>query len=222
MGTFAVAGHMRVPFPPPRMRTGSTSASGKDDRAVEVEAEPDLGDQIRDVLGAADLGCSVQIVDEGDDLLGTGGATRLAVDQGAVGETFFLLYGDSYLPVDYAAVERAFAAADADAMMTVFANEGRWDTSNVVFEGGRVLRYDKHEVDPAGAGMRHIDCGLSVLRAATVREHIAPDGPSDLAAMFHDLGEVGSLAGYETDERFYEIGSPEGLADLASYVGAQG
>jgi NDP-sugar pyrophosphorylase family protein len=180
-----------------------------------------LGHQIRDALGSAELGCSVRIVDEGDELLGTGGATRLAVDRGAVGDTFFVLYGDSYLPVDYVAVARAFEPR-ADALMTVFRNEGRWDTSNVVYEAGRVVRYDKDEPDPAGAGMFHIDCGLSLLRATTVREHIAPGGPSDLAAMFHDLSELGTLAGFETDARFYEIGSPEGLADLTSYVGAQG
>lgn len=180
-----------------------------------------LGEQIRAALEPADLGLAIRFVDEGTDLLGTGGATRLAVDDGALGDAFFVLYGDSFLPVDLAAVEAAFVAADTDALMTVFRNEGRWDTSNVVFDGRWVRRYDKHEPDPAGAGMHHIDYGLSVLRAATVRSFLAPGETADLAAMFHDLSEQGRLAGYEATERFYEIGSPEGLADLESRFGAR-
>jgi NDP-sugar pyrophosphorylase family protein len=175
-----------------------------------------LGDQIRAALEPADLGLRVHFVDEGPDLLGTGGATRLAVDDGGLGDEFFLLYGDSFLPVDLAAVERAFVGAgpSAAALMTVHRNDGRWDTSNVVYDDGWVRRYDKHEPDPAGAGMRHIDYGLSVLRADTVRDHVAPGRPCDLAAMFQLLSERGRLAGYEVAERFYEIGSPAGLADL--------
>jgi NDP-sugar pyrophosphorylase family protein len=179
-----------------------------------------LGDQIRAVLGAADLGCSIRFVDEGETLLGTGGATRLAVDDGTLGDAFFVLYGDSFLPIDLAAVQSAFEVSDAEALMTVFRNDGAWDTSNVVFRDGYVVRYDKHEPDPRAAGMRHIDYGLSVLRADTVRAHTVPGRSSDLAAMFHDLGELGRLAGYEATERFYEIGSPAGLADLESRFGA--
>lgn len=180
-----------------------------------------LGDQIRSTLEAADLRCSVHLVDEGEELLGTGGATRLAVDDGALGDAFFVLYGDSFLPIDFAAVEAAFLAQDertTDALMTVFRNDGRWDTSNVVFDGRRVVRYDKHEPDPAGAGMHHIDYGLSILRATTVRSHLDPGRASDLAAMFHDLSERGRLAGFEATERFFEIGSPEGLADLETHL----
>jgi NDP-sugar pyrophosphorylase family protein len=167
------------------------------------------------------VGCEVRFVDEGEDLRGTGGATLLAVEEGELTATFFVLYGDSFLPIDLAAVEAAFHASGLEALMTVFANEGRWDTSNVVFDGARVVRYDKEVADPAGAGMRFIDYGLSVLAADTVRSRIPGDRPSDLAAMFRDLSKEGRLAGYEANHRFYEIGSPEGLADLESRFGAR-
>jgi NDP-sugar pyrophosphorylase family protein len=181
------------------------------------------GDQIRATLDAADLPCAITFVDEGEDLRGTGGATRLAVDDGAVGDTFFLLYGDSYLPIDLAPVqaafETAFEAGDAAALMTVYRNDGALDTSNVVFDGHRVVRYDKSEPDPRAAGMRYIDYGLSVLRSATVREQIPPGGAHDLADMFQHLSTLGLLAGYEAASRFYEIGSPDGLADLEALLG---
>jgi NDP-sugar pyrophosphorylase family protein len=178
-----------------------------------------LGDQIRAALEAADLPCTVRFVDEGADLLGTGGATRLVVDEGEPGEAFFLLYGDSYLPIDLRAVQDRFEASGAPALMTVFRNDGAFDTSNVVFDGEWVVRYDKHEPDPAGAGMRYIDYGLSVLRSQTVREHIPQDRPHDVADMFQHLSAIGQLAGYEAAERFYEIGSPDGLADLEALFG---
>lgn len=178
------------------------------------------GDQIRATLGAADLACSVHFVDEGEDFLGTGGATRLAVDDGALGDSFFVLYGDSFLPIDLAAVQCAYETSGAEALMTVHRNEGAWDMSNVVFRDGYVVRYDKDEPDPPGAGMHHIDYGLSILRADTVGRMVDPGRAADLAVTFRALSEQGQLAGYEATDRFFEIGSPQGLADLESHFGA--
>ncbi len=98
-------------------------------------------------------------------LLGTGGALRLALPM--LGTAFFVLYGDSYLDIDYEAVQRAFEASDAPALMTVYRNEGRWDASNVLFDGTRVVRYDKRRPSP---DMRYIDYGLGVLSAPALRE----------------------------------------------------
>jgi NDP-sugar pyrophosphorylase family protein len=178
-----------------------------------------LGDMMRAALGdRSDLGCSVRFVDEGEQRLGTGGAVRFALDDGALGERFFVLYGDSYLQIDLAAVVGAFEASGAEALMTVYRNDGAWDTSNVVFDGQRVLRYDKSERDPAAAGMRYIDYGLSILQAETVRSRLPADGPSDLADLFGPLSVDGQLAGYEASHRFFEIGSPEGLAELQRHL----
>ena len=105
--------------------------------------------------------------------------------------------------------------------MTVFRNDGAWDTSNVVFDGDRVVRYDKHEPDPAGGG--HAPHRLRPLDPA--RRHRASAAsprraPSDLADLFRALSIEGRLAGYEAHERFYEIGSPDGLADLEPHLGS--
>ena len=65
-----------------------------------------------------------------------------------------IMYGDSYLLVDYAAVADAFIASGKGGLMTVFHNEGQFDISNVHFENGRILCHDKQGRTPE---MRHID-----------------------------------------------------------------
>jgi NDP-sugar pyrophosphorylase family protein len=153
---------------------------------------------------------SIRYVDEGERLRGTAGALRLAREQGVLDERFFVIYGDSFLPVEFGPVLSAFQASGQPALMTVLCNEGRWDRSNVVYENGQVVLYDK-----AGApSMRYIDFGLSCFR----RDVFDDLTPSDLAIWFHDLSLQGRLAGFEVHERFYEIGSPAGLRDFEQYL----
>jgi len=177
-----------------------------------------LGDMVRAEVGdGGPLGVAVTYVDEGPELLGTGGAARLAVESGALDDAFFVLYGDSYLSVDLGAVERAFEASGADALMTVHRNEGRWEVSNAVFAGGMVTRYEKG-LDPPPPDMCFVDYGLSALRGAVVLETVPSTGPSDLADAFGALSRAGRLAGFEATERFFEIGTPSGLADLERHL----
>ncbi|MEO5337921.1 MAG: NTP transferase domain-containing protein [Magnetospirillum sp. WYHS-4] len=176
-----------------------------------------LGQQIRAFVGdGRRFGLEeVCYVDEGDCPMGTAGALRQAMESGALAERFFLLYGDSYLPTALAPI---WAAADGHpALMTVHRNEGRWDASNVVFRNGRVVLYEKGRPDAAAIGMDHIDYGLAVLTRGTASE--IPAGRQDLADFYHRLSREGRLAGYEVAERFYEIGSPAGLAELEAYLG---
>lgn len=176
-----------------------------------------LGAQVREVVGdGSRWGLRVAYVDEGSDLRGTAGALRLAVEEGAVRGRFFVLYGDSYLPIAYRPVWEAACSA-ADPVMTVHRNEGRWDASNVVFEDGQVRLYEKGRTDAKKIGMRHIDYGLSVLDEGVVLN----DDASDLADVLHRLSLVGRLRGYEVETRFYEIGSPAGLAELEVYLSTQ-
>jgi NDP-sugar pyrophosphorylase family protein len=145
---------------------------------------------------------------DGPELLGTGGAIRKALP--LLGEQFLVLYGDSYLPVDYAAPARSFIASGKQGLMTVFRNGGRWDTSNVSFSNGVIQSYNKKQQTPQ---MQHIDYGLGVLsdRVFSGREN---NKVFDLADIYTDLIARNELAGFEVTERFYEIGSPEGLAEL--------
>jgi NDP-sugar pyrophosphorylase family protein len=174
-----------------------------------------LGEQIRGfVEGGGRWGLRVRYVDEGSDLLGTAGALRLAYDEGVLEPDFGVLYGDSFLRLTLRDAWDAFRRLRPAVLMTVFRNEDRFDRSNARLQGDWVVRYDKAEPDPAGNGMLHIDYGFSVID----RDAVLPDVPRgqavDLADVCRRLSSDGRIAGLEVAERFYEIGSPEGLAEL--------
>jgi N-acetyl-alpha-D-muramate 1-phosphate uridylyltransferase len=166
-----------------------------------------LGAMIAAAVGdGARFGLSVVYADEGDRLRGTGGALRLAADLGLLDRSFFLLYGDSYLPIDLAPVWRTSEAGQV-CTMTVLRNRGRWDRSNALIRPDGALYYDKTITDPVAAGMDYIDYGLSVLRRDVVLEEIAPDVKADIADAMHRLSVRGQLRAHEVSERFYERGS---------------
>ena len=172
-----------------------------------------LGEMIEAEIGdGARFDLRIEYSFDGPRLLGTGGALKRALP--LLGSRFFVLYGDSYLPIDYRKAALAFATGDKTGLMTVYRNQGRWDASNVQFEAGQVLRYDKKQRTPE---MHHIDYGLGILRA----ESLAPwpdNEPFDLADVYRRLLSENQLSGHEVTERFYEIGSPEGLAELDAYL----
>lgn len=173
-----------------------------------------LGEMIQEALGACEsqLGLRLEFSFDGPQLLGTAGALRQAAP--LLGDAFFVLYGDSYLPCNYRAVQRGFFASGKQALMTVYGNDGRWDTSNVEFSEGRIRAYDK--AAPVST-MRHIDYGLGVLSVGALNT-VPRAQVFDLARLYQLLLEQGELAGYEVQERFYEIGSPDGLAEMRTLV----
>ena len=149
-------------------------------------------------------------------LLGTGGALINALP--LLHDTFFTLYGDSYLPTDYGAIVRAFEAGGWKALMSVYRNEGKWDKSNVRVEGGRVVFYSK------GAKPGEADCidyGLSAYRKSVIQAYREVTLPLDLARMQEDLVLRGEMGAFVVPDRFYEIGKPEGLAELDRLLAQQ-
>ena len=173
-----------------------------------------LADQIRAHVGdGARFGLQVVTSEEGPRLLGTGGAIRAALEH--LAPTFLVTYGDSYLPFDYADPVRILDAnADCDGVMAVYKNEGRWDSSNVQTDGDWVLRYEKGVKDPA---LDHIDYGATALRRSVV-EGFTPGEPLGLDVVLRGLAERKRLRACVARERFFEIGSPEGLAELDEYL----
>jgi NDP-sugar pyrophosphorylase family protein len=165
-------------------------------------------EQIRAFAGdGSRFGVRVQYIVDGPELLGTGGAIRHALDR--LGPEFFVTYGDAWLDTRYGAVVEAFHASGQGALICVFRNESRWDSSNVVFEDGILRRYSKRLRLPR---IHHIDWGLGMLNAAVISAR--PQGePWDLSDLYEELSGAGRLAGYEAARRFYEIGSFDGLAE---------
>ena len=188
------------------------------------------GEMLRAHVGdGARFGLAVSYVDEGANLRGTAGALRLALSQGALEDAFLVTYGDSFLPVDFGDVWERFRRSGQPALMTVFHNEGRWDTSNVIYEprawaegdAGRVVLYDKRRQTRPAADFAYIDYGLSALERRLVETEVPVAGKADLADLFHALSVRGELAGLEVRERFHEIGSPEGLEELETWLAAR-
>jgi NDP-sugar pyrophosphorylase family protein len=177
------------------------------------------GDEIRTSIGDGDqFGLKVTYVDEGDHLRGTAGALRLAADSGVLVDKFAVLYGDSYLPLELAPVWRASEETPLPALLTVFRNENRWDRSNVVYENGRVLLYDKRGIDPRSRDAEWIDYGLSVLSCELIVSRVEPAAVADLADLYFDLSVEGLLAGYAARDRFYEVGSVGGVRELERFL----
>jgi len=168
-----------------------------------------LGEKIVEAYGDGSAwGVQIEYSFDGPKLLGTGGALIQALPR--LGEAFYVLYGDSYLPIDYLGVGRTFLASGKLGLMTVFENRERYDASNVWFAEGQIKVYDKKNKVP---GMHHIDYGLGLLQARAF-DPFPRSAVVDLAAVYGRLVQEGQLAGCEVGERFYEIGSPAGLSEL--------
>ena len=169
--------------------------------------------QIEQIVGdGSQFGVAVEYSDDGTTLLGTGGALGKALP--LLGPEFFVLYGDSFLPVSFSTVEQAYYDSELPGLMTVYRNEGEWEASNVVFNNGQVLEYNKAKPRHA---MAYIDYGLGVLSKSVV-EHYCQEIVFDLAMVYAALANAGQLAGFEVFERFYEIGSPDGLAQTEDFL----
>lgn len=171
-----------------------------------------LGDMIKGMVGDGQkFGLKVSYSEDGPDLLGTGGALSKAIP--LLGDQFFVLYGDSFLPVNFSFVQRAYEESGQPVLMTVLKNQNQWDKSNVLFVDGRLLEYNKRA---PRAEMTYIDYGLGVVSASVLKPR--PVGQLfDLADVYQDLSLQGQLAGLEVQERFYEIGSLTGLKETEDY-----
>ncbi len=172
-----------------------------------------LGELIEQRIGSSQFGIDIGYSYDRPTPIGTLGAVRKAAP--ALGDRFLVLYGDTYLRLDYRAVVAGWEESGLPALMTVLRNEGQWDVSNVYFDGTRVTSYDKRAPVPE---MSWIDFGLGGLRAQTLE--LLPDTSDDLADLYHELARRGELFGFEATERFFEIGTPESLAETGAFLAA--
>ena len=175
-----------------------------------------LGNQIKNYIGnGSKYNLNVSYSDDSDRLLGTGGSIKKACQ--ILGEHFFILYGDSFLPVNFSLVEKAYFQEKKPVLMTVLKNKGRWDKSNAYFKD-KCVKYNKKKPQK---NMDYIDYGLTI-----VRNSIFSDFPSnevfDLADVFENLSNKSLLAGFEIYDRFYEIGSINGLNDTIEFFKKNG
>jgi NDP-sugar pyrophosphorylase family protein len=168
-----------------------------------------LGEIIEQYVGdGSKYHIKIEYFYDGNRLLGTGGAIK-KIDSGLPND-FFILYGDSYLDIYYAIIEKAYLSSKRNGLMTVYRNQDRWDNSNVIFRDGILIKYSKKQKLNE---MNYIDYGLGILNKS-VFAAFPRDIKFDLAEIYEQLSDENQLMGYEVFERFYEIGSMEGLNTL--------
>jgi NDP-sugar pyrophosphorylase family protein len=170
-------------------------------------------EMIQDYLGdGLRLGVNVKYSFDGPLLLGTGGAVKKALP--LLGNNFAVIYGDSFLPINYFTVEQNFLSSRMKVVMTVYKNQNNFDSSNVEFSNQELINYNKFN---QSTKMKHIDYGMSYFRRSAF-EFVSDLERFDLGSLYHSLAQNGMLGGYEVFERFYEIGSRVGIKDLSEYL----
>ena len=172
-----------------------------------------LGTHIEEFVGdGSQWGMEVQYSYDGDVLLGTGGAIKKAA--AILPDAFMILYGDSYLDIDFEPVVQQFSIEKLPVLMTVYRNRNVLDANNIIMKDGRILKYDKKDRDPA---MEYIDYGLIVIRKK-IFDPYPSNEPFDLALVLCQLADAGLVASYEVEQRFFEIGSVQGIRETEDYI----
>lgn len=170
-----------------------------------------LGEMIEALVSNGEaFGLNVQYSFDGQKPLGTGGAIKKSLSK--LENNFFVLYGDSFLPINFYDVQDVYIKNNNKALMTIIKNDNQWDKSNVRYESGKLIEYNKKNPKQ---NMKYVDYGLAVLNKSIFS--VFPE-IFDLSDLYHDLSLRDDLAGYETNQRFYEIGSMQGLKETENYL----
>jgi NDP-sugar pyrophosphorylase family protein len=197
------------PFVDRQMRLIARKGFRKVVFCVGYAAEP----LIERLGNGSDFGLQIDYSSDGDGLLGTAGAIKKAL-RSTKDEDVAVMYGDSYLDVEYMPIYETFKQSNKNALITVYRNDGKLIKSNMLLRNGSILAYDKSAAAPKD--MAHVDFGLSFYKRAVFES--VTDVPMDLSVITQKLIAENQLAGYEVTTRFYEVGTPEGVRDLESYL----
>jgi len=175
-----------------------------------------LGEMIEAYVGdGSQFGVRTSYSFDGPKLLGTGGAIKAALP--LLGKNFFIFYGDSFLPIQFKPVERSYLSSKKLGLLTVLKNENQWDKSNVIYQNGLLVEYNKEEIKP---NMSYIDYGLGILNSDVFSKY-PEDEVLDLSSVYNELSLKDELFGYEVFERFYEIGTHQGILETEEYLTAK-
>lgn len=174
-----------------------------------------LGGMVEEIIKSINWKIDITFSHDGDKLLGTGGAINKALKY--LPEKFFVTYGDSYLDINYEDVSNFYEIHNQNknqGLMTIFRNEGKWDSSNVIYENNRIITYTKKYKNEK---MNYIDFGLGVLTKNHFKSYTFIT-PFDLSEIYEKAAQQQTLLGFEVYKRFYEIGSFSGIQELSDYL----
>ena len=171
-----------------------------------------LGAQIQEIFGNGNkYGVDISYSFE-DKPLGTAGALKNA--ESLLDDIFFVMYGDSYLLLDFPKIQSYFMSQNKLGLVTVYKNHDFYDESNMVINGNMVVKYSKTEKTK---DMVYIDYGASIFRKEAL-ELVPENHAYSLEDLFIRLIKREQLLAFEVNDRFYEIGSPRGLRDFEEFV----
>jgi MurNAc alpha-1-phosphate uridylyltransferase len=174
-----------------------------------------FGEMIEDEVGTERFGLTIRYSYDAPGLSGTLGAIRHA--EPFLAERFLVLYGDTYLAVDYQAMVKDWVHSATLGAMSVLHNRGKWGPSNTVVERGEVVRHNKRA---RTARMEWIDYGLGALKSSAL--DLVDNTVTDLSDLYDELANRAQLRAFEVRERFYEIGTPDQLAETDAYLRSRG
>tara|TARA_B110000858_G_C17751779_1_gene450056 strand:- start:549 stop:1250 length:702 start_codon:yes stop_codon:yes gene_type:complete len=171
-----------------------------------------LGEQIKNSVGdGKKFGVEIIYSFEKNKLLGTGGAIKNAFKE--LDDTFYILYGDSWLEINYYNFFQSFLENN-NAMLSVYKNVNKHDKSNIEIKDNLVINYSKQNKT---ANMLYIDYGLSIMTKKSFNE-FENTKSFDLELVYKSLVNKNLLGCYEVYNRFYEIGSVEGYTETTNYL----
>jgi NDP-sugar pyrophosphorylase family protein len=171
-----------------------------------------MGEMIQSTVGdGSKFNLKISYSSDGSKLLGTGGAIKKALPR--LGNQFFILYGDTFLPINFNHVQEVYFLDSYPLLMTVLKNNGQWDRSNVLLKENNVVDYSKKK--PTNA-MHYIDYGLSVV-SADIFKNYDQNSYIDLSEIYEELSKYNKIKALEVFERFYEIGTPKSLLETEGY-----
>ena len=172
-----------------------------------------FSEQIEQYFGNGEkFGVKIQYSHDGANLAGTGGALKKAED--LLEDEFLVMYGDSYLPFDFQKAIAFFKEKGKQGLMTVFHNANKYESSNVEAEEELVKAYSKKEKTPE---MEHIDYGLSIFKKEDLKL-LPAEGASDLSVLHLALIAEKQLLAFSVDQRYYQVGSFEGLEEFKAFI----
>ena len=172
-----------------------------------------LGEQVEEHFGdGKKFGVKIRYSHDGEELLGPIGGLKMAEEM--LASEFFVTYGDAYLRLDYNGLMATLLRSGRMGAMAIYRNDGKHGKSDLVVQDEFVTAYDKKATLP---GMVWINFGVTALRKAALKRLIA-GRKYDEEPFYRDLIERRQLLAYETNERFYEIGSPQGLDEFTRLI----
>lgn len=150
------------------------------------------------------------------EALGTGGALKFAEKK--LDSLFFLIYGDSFLPVDYQDLKNYFFYAGRKIVVVVYDNQNH-DTSvanNISLGENRLIqKYKKNSKDE---DLSFVEAGVLVLKKEILSLTHQNRKFSLEEELFPILIREKEMCGYISQKPFYDIGTAQRLVRFESFV----